>query len=260
MENLINLYVFLFGMIVGSFLNVVILRLPQKKDLVWARSACMNCGAQLKWYHNIPLFSFLALRGKCSFCGARISWRYPLIEVLTGLVAFWLLPASISIESMGYFSFYFVIACVFICHFFIDLDHHLLLDSLNIYLLIAILPFAFIMFPWPYWVIGGAVGFGGPLLVTWIFYKLRGQVGLGGGDIKLYGILGLYLGPQGILLTIFFSCFVGAAIGLLLIGLKKTTKDRPLAFGPYILLIATIQIYFPDFFNKLQSFVLWNGV
>lgn len=255
MEPLFQVYAFIFGLLIGSFLNVVILRLPLQKNLVSVRSACPKCGTQLRWYHNIPVFSFLFLRGKCGFCGERISWRYPLIELLTGLVAFWLFPHDVNIESLGFYSFYFFIACIFICHFFIDLDHHLLLDSLNLYLLAIILPFAIIMTHWSFWLIGGVLGFGAPLLVTWLFYKLRGQVGLGGGDIKLYGILGLLLGPTGIIFTIFLSCFVGAIIGLGMIASKKMSKDHPMAFGPAILLVATFQIYFPDLASTLRGFI-----
>ncbi|HXH73327.1 MAG TPA: prepilin peptidase [Bacteriovoracaceae bacterium] len=256
MEIFYSVYFFIFGLLIGSFLNVVILRLPMKKDLVKTRSACTNCGTKLKWYHNMPLFSFLFLRGKCGFCGARISWRYPLVEFLTGLIAFWLMPKSMNMETISYFIYFFIIACVFICHFFIDLDHHLLLDTLNIYLLMVILPFVAIQFPWHHWVIGGAMGFGAPLLVTWLFYKIRGQVGLGGGDIKLYGILGLYLGPTGIMFTIFLSCFVGALWGIGMIATKRLTKDRPMAFGPSILLVASFQIFFPELSHKLQALML----
>lgn len=253
MELLIKIYAFIFGCMIGSFLNVVILRLPQKKDLVVARSACPECGNQLRWYHNIPVISFLVLRGKCAFCGKPISWRYPLIELLTGLIATWLIPAEVNLESFGFFLFYFTLACIFICHFFIDLDHHLLLDSLNLYLLAIIFPFALIMLPWPHWVLGGVIGFGVPLLVTWLFYKLRGQIGLGGGDIKLYGILGLILGPTGVVFNIFLSCFVGAVLGLTLIALKKMSKEKPMAFGPSILIVAAFQIYFPELSARLQE-------
>lgn len=256
MDALYYFYFFVFGALIGSFLNVVIIRLPQSKDIVKARSACPVCGAQLRWYHNIPVMSFLFLRGKCGFCGTRISWRYPLIEILTGLVAFWLMPTTLDLHSMGIFCFYFTIACVFICHFFIDLDHQLLLDSLNLYLLAAMLAFAVINYHWSFWLIGGALGFAGPLLVTWLFYKLRGQVGLGGGDIKLYGILGLYLGPMGVMFTIFLSCFVGAIFGMVMIGMKKMTKDKPMAFGPAILLVAAFQIFFPEYYLRLQAWLL----
>ena len=253
METLFSFYAFIFGCMIGSFLNVVILRLPLKKNLVFDRSACTSCGAQLKWYHNIPIISFVALRGKCGFCKARISWRYPLVEILVGLICFWLFPNDINVQSISHFLFLFTIACIFVVHFFIDIDHKLLLDSLNLYLLCMILPYALFYFSWPYWLIGGGLGFGIPLLVTWLFYKLRGQIGMGGGDIKLYGILGLYLGPSGIFFTIFMSCFLGAVVGIILILTKKLSKDNPMAFGPLILIVAAFQIYFPQYAEYFQS-------
>lgn len=255
MNELFEIYAFVFGLLIGSFLNVVILRLPLKKNLVSVRSACPQCGTQLRWYHNIPVLSFLMLKGKCGFCGTRISWRYPLIELLTGLVAFFLFPEQPGSMELTFFAFEFLVACIFICHFFIDLDHQLLLDSLNLYLLAAVLPYAIFHYHWNYWVIGGAIGFGGTLLVTWLFYKIRGQIGLGGGDIKLYGILGILLGPVGVSFTIFLSCFVGALVGIILIGLGKMTKDKPMPFGPAILLVAAFQIYFPELASQLQGFI-----
>ncbi len=255
MKELYQIYAFVAGLLIGSFLNVVIIRLPQNKNMVSKRSACPKCDTQLKWYHNIPVLSFAFLRGKCGFCGARISWRYPLIEILTGLIAFWLFPEDLSELSLAFYAFHFTVACIFICHFFIDLDHQLLLDSLNLYLLAAVLPFAFFTSQWTFWAVGGAVGFGGTLLVTWLFYKIRGQIGLGGGDIKLYGILGILLGPMGIVFNIFLSCFVGALVGILLISLGKTTKEKPLPFGPSILLVASFQIYFPEYAHQLQQWM-----
>jgi prepilin signal peptidase PulO-like enzyme (type II secretory pathway) len=254
MHSLFLLYAFIFGCMIGSFLNVVIYRLPLGKNLVATRSACPACGTQLAWYHNIPLLSWMALRGRCGFCRTRISWRYPLIELLTGLFAFWLFPETTDIESMGLFVFYFVIACIFLCHLFIDLDHHLLLDSLNLYLLGLVLPFAIFTFTWPYWLLGAAIGFGGPLAITWLFYKIRGQVGLGGGDIKLYGILGLYLGPTGIIFNIFMSCFLGAIVGIIFIATKRMSREHPMAFGPSILAVAALQIFFPEISSKVQAF------
>lgn len=251
METFLKIYSFAFGAIVGSFLNVVIYRLPLKKDLVKSRSGCPKCGSQLKWYHNIPLLSFVFLGGKCAFCKTPISLRYPLIELLAGLLAFWIAPTEISPEQLMFFFLHFFIGAVFICHFFIDLDHQLLLDSLNLYLLFLILCYVLFAYPWPYYVIGGLIGFVGPLLVTWLFYKLRGQIGLGGGDIKLYGILGLYLGPMGITFNIFLSCFLGAIIGVALIVTNKMDRSKPMAFGPYILVVAGFQIYFPKYAHML---------
>jgi prepilin signal peptidase PulO-like enzyme (type II secretory pathway) len=253
METFYSIYIFIFGLLIGSFLNVVIIRLPAKMDLVNKRSACPQCSNQLRWFHNIPVLSFLFLRGKCSFCGNRISWRYPLIELFTGLVAFWLAPTEFDHQSVIQFLFYFTIACIFICHFMIDLDHHLLLDSLNLYLLVVFLSYAIFFYSWQYWLSGGVIGFGAPLLVTWLFYKIRGQVGLGGGDIKLFGILGVFLGPIGIMFTIFLSCMIGAVFGLTLIALDKMTKDKPMAFGPSILIVAAFQIFFPEYARIVQS-------
>lgn len=253
MDVLFSVYAFIFGCLIGSFLNVVILRLPVEKNLVSSRSECPKCGNQLKWYHNIPVFSFILLKGKCAFCEGKISWRYPLIELMTGLTSYLLFPSHLSLEVIGMYVYFFSIACVFICHFFIDLDHQLLLDKLNIYLLVLILPYAVLTFPWLYWALGGVLGFGVPLFVTWLFYKIRGQVGLGGGDIKLFGILGLMLGPGGIFFTIFLSCFVGAIIGITMIVSKKLSKDKPLPFGPSILLVAAFQIFFPQYASIVQS-------
>ncbi len=253
MQPLFEAYSFIFGLLIGSFLNVVILRLPVGKNLVSDRSCCPKCQAKLRWYHNIPVVSFLMLRGKCAFCQSPISWRYPLIELLTGLVSLWLFPAELSSLSLGFYLFYFAIACVFICHFFIDLDHHLLLDKLNIYLLVLILPFAVLNFYWMHWLLGGLFGFGVPLLITWLFYKIKGQVGLGGGDIKLFGLLGLLLGPTGVFFTIFLSCMVGAIVGMTLILTKKLNKDRPMAFGPAIILVASFQIFLPQFAHIVES-------
>ena len=149
MELFFSIYFFIFGLLVGSFLNVVILRLPVGKDLVLSRSSCPQCGNQLRWYHNIPLLSFIFLKGQCAYCKGRISWRYPLIELFTGLVAFWLMPKSMSFESISYFLYFFIIACVFICHFFIDLDHQHLPSLSNTPFLFYNVFLAILAFRWP---------------------------------------------------------------------------------------------------------------
>lgn len=255
MTSFNNIVFFVFGCLVGSFLNVIIYRLPLKKSFVTPRSACPKCGNQLKWFHNIPILSFLFLRGRCAYCGTNVSWRYPVIELLTGLISLHLVPFEMTPENLMTFFFYFTIACVFICHFFIDLDHHLLLDSLNIYLLIMILPFMVITLHWQYWLIGAVIGFVGPLSVTWLFYKIRGQIGLGGGDIKLFGILGLILGPIGIVHNIFLSCLLGSIIGIILIASKKMDRSRPMAFGPYIIIAASFQIFFPQVYGSFENLI-----
>ncbi len=257
MDKIISIYIFIFGTLIGSFLNVVILRLPERRDLVVTRSACPACGTKLRWFHNVPILSYLILLGRCAFCRARISPRYPLIELLTGFVALGLFPTELDTAHLTTFIFFFAVACVFICHFFIDLDHHLLLDSLNLYLLALFLIFSVFTHEWRFWLLGGAIGFGATFFVTWAFYKIRGQIGLGGGDIKLYGILGIFLGPFGVLLNIFMSCFLGALVGLILIGLGRMTKDKPMAFGPAIIVVAVFQIYFPEHAHEIQKLLFF---
>jgi len=254
MIYIIKAHFFLFGALIGSFLNVVIHRLPLNQSVVRPRSNCPKCKNTIKWYQNIPILSYLFLRGKCSNCKVKISLRYPLVELFTGCVSFLLFPDDISYESLGIYFFYFFVFCIFLSHFLIDIEHHLLPDKLNIYLLFLILPMSIMNNGITETMIGGLVGFGGPFLITYLFYKLRGQIGLGGGDIKLFGILGLFLGAQGVIQLIFMSSFLGAIIGIFLIAINKLDKTKPLAFGPYIIVVAAIQIYFPEIFEKYNIY------
>lgn len=127
------------------------------------------------------------------------------------------------------------------------------MDKLNLYLIAIIFPYAALNFHWMFWLSGAVLGFGVPLLVTWLFYKIRGQIGLGGGDIKLFGILGLILGPIGVFFTILISCFVGAVLGLALTATGKMSKEKPMSVGPAIILVASFQIFFPESALVVQS-------
>jgi leader peptidase (prepilin peptidase)/N-methyltransferase len=140
-------------------------------------------------------------------------------------------------------------------HFIIDVKHQVLPDSINIYLGLLFFMVALFTRPWSHWLIGASFGFGFPLLVSWIFYQIRGQIGLGGGDIKLYGVLGIYLGPMGIMQNIFLSCFLGAIVGLILMLAKIIKRDNPIPFGPFILIVASVQIFFEQWFNQLLRYI-----
>ncbi len=252
MEYLIPIFVFYIGATIGSFLNVVIHRLPLGKDLVFQRSHCPHCEKLIPWYLNIPLFAYLFLLGKCSKCKTRIKPRYFFVELISGLGSLYLF------QKFGLtvlFALYAIILAIFICHFFIDLDHSILPDSLNILLLVVALIIVALNDTWKLSLIGAAIGFGGTFGITLLFYYLKGKIGMGGGDIKLYGILGLLLGPLGILQNIFLSCFLGTLIMMFLILSKKINKDQPAPFGPSILIIASWQLFFPDSFTQFfESF------
>jgi prepilin signal peptidase PulO-like enzyme (type II secretory pathway) len=246
----------IYGLLIGSFLNVVIYRLPQAKSVVRPRSSCPKCGHQIRWYENIPLLSFLFLKGKCSQCETSIPLRYPLIELLVG--AFFYARFPIAFEGLFLYSYIFelVVFCLFVCIFFIDLDHHIIPDSLNIALGLLFLTHAFIQHRWQSALIGAGLAFAFTFGFTYLFYKLRGVIGLGGGDIKLFTALGAQLGVQGIVYNIFLSCFVGAIIGLSLLGLKKISSDRPFAFGPSIIAVSVLQILYPSYFEMIMSFLI----
>ncbi len=109
--------------------------------------------------------------------------------------------------------------------------------------------------PWSFWLVGGALGLGFPLLVSWLFYLIRGQVGLGGGDIKLYGVLGIYLGPIAVMQNIFLSCFLGAIVGVILMATKIIKKENPIPFGPFIIIVASAQIFAEKWFDHLLRYI-----
>jgi prepilin signal peptidase PulO-like enzyme (type II secretory pathway) len=245
MEELYRIFAGILGLLVGSFLNVIIHRLPQGKDIVVARSACPCCGNLISWYFNIPVVAWLYLRGKCSHCDQKIHWRYPLIELSVGLVFYVTFPSDMTYYPLlnWFFKSYFF--CVLTCHFFIDLKHRLLLDKLNLALFVLVLPFSLIFYAPMHWLMGAVIGFAAPYGVSWAFYKLKGKIGLGGGDIKLWTVLGLFLGPFGIMENIFLSCLLGSIVGVGLIAFKKYDRDLGIPFGPFIIIVSLLQLYFP---------------
>ena len=241
---------FWFGLIFGSFLNALVYRLPLGVGLFLPRSFCPKCEKKIPWYENIPLLSFIFLRGKCSNCKTPIPKSYPLVEVLSGIISMILWPQNFSPESILNFSFFFSIYCVFLSHFLIDLKHKILPNSLNLYLFFLFLTFSLISKSWQHWFYGSMIGALFPLSVTWLFYLAKKKEGLGMGDIKLFGILGIYLGPLGIIHNIFLSCLGGSICGFLLILCKKLKRESEMPFGPFIIIVASFQIFLPDFFHR----------
>ncbi len=257
MEALVlKIFAFIFGTCLGSFLNVLIHRMPLGEDVVFTRSHCPHCKHTIPWYMNIPLFSYLFLKGECAWCQHRISPRYLLIEIAAGILGVLLAPKILTPMSGTMFYFNLSILLVFVAIVVIDLKHHLIPNPLNIYLAVIFLVIALLQYSWKHWLLGGVVGFGVPFIVTVLFYKIKGQIGLGGGDIKLYGALGIILGPLGIMENIFFSCFTGALVGAVLLMLKVMDRKTPIPFGPFIILVATLQIYFPQYFKVIQGLLV----
>ncbi|UCF18838.1 MAG: prepilin peptidase [Gemmatimonadota bacterium] len=240
-DPLLLTYLALFGLAVGSFLNVCIARLPAGGSVVKPRSRCMSCDRQLTWYENIPLLSYLALRGRCRTCGSRISVRYPLVELAGGLIwvgafihfnGFW--PA---LSGAVFGSLLFGIAVT-------DAREYIIPDEFSVGGLILGLAFSFAPGkPTPLWSLVGAltcfaVMYGVAVVGEWAFKKPA----LGGGDIKMMAMVGAFLGPWHALLTIFVGSLVGAVV-FGPIGLK-TGKLVP--FGVFLALGAAIVLIWGD--------------
>ena len=263
--------VFIFGLLIGSFLNVVILRLPARLEYDWrcqckellaidsvddeptepppgimlSRSQCPKCGHQIKSYENVPLLSYLFLRGRCSSCKASISIRYPLIEATTAIlflaVAMHFGPTFQSLAALG-------LTAILIALAVIDIDHQLLPDDLTFVLLWGgLFASLFNVFTDPVSsIIGALAGYLSLWIVYHLFRLLTGKEGMGYGDFKLLAALGAWLGWQMLPLTILLSSLVGAVIGLTMIGLKRHKSSQPMPFGPFIALAGWIAMIWGD--------------
>lgn len=245
-----------FGAALGSFLNVVILRLPRRLEWQWKRdsrevlgepelydppppgivverSHCPHCKAQLSWYENIPLISWLALRGKCRHCGAPISLQYPLVELLTmGLVLACVWRFGFGWQGFGAI----VLTCFLIALAGIDLRTQLLPDNLTLPLLWLGLIAASdnLYMPAKPALLGAIAGYVSLWSVWWLFKQLTGKEGMGHGDFKLLAALGAWVGLQGVLPTILMSSLVGAITGSIWLALKGRDRATPIPFGPYL--------------------------
>lgn len=213
-HGLEGVIVFLFGATMGSFLNVVIHRLPKNESIVKPRSRCSGCEHPIRWYDNIPILSFFLLGRKCRDCGQPISWRYPLVEALTaGLaVALWL-KFGLSKELAVHFGF----TAMLIAVTFIDIDHRIIPNEIS---LPGILIGFACSFLWEgFWVdslIGLLVGGGGLLLLSVLYSLIRGREGMGMGDVKLLAMLGAWLGWQCLLFVLLFASIQGVLLAVIL--------------------------------------------
>jgi leader peptidase (prepilin peptidase) / N-methyltransferase len=239
---MVNGFIFFIGMCIGSFLNVCIYRIPAGKSIVRPASACPNCGAVIRWYDNIPLLSYLILRGRCRGCDTRISIRYPIIEVLCGLFAMtcglqygYGLPALV----------YFILIAALLVITFIDIDHRIIPDIISL----PGIPLGFIcsfllpQLKWSDSLIGILAGGGSLLAVAWGYQLITGKDGMGGGDVKLLAMIGAFLGWKGVLFTIMASSLIGTVIGVVL--MMRSGKDMKMAvpFGPFLATGAIIYIF-----------------
>ena len=223
--------VLFLGLALGSFANVCIHRLPKNESIVSPRSRCPSCDAQVAAWDNIPVFSYLLLKGKCRQCNASVSILYPMIETLTALL---ILAAYIKFGiSMNFFIFCFIGPSL-IAITIIDIKHKIIPDIITLPGIMFGLMAGSYLIGLKDSFIGLLVGGGTFLITSEIYYRIRGNVGMGGGDIKLIAAIGALLGWQKVILIIFLSAFIGSLVGLAgLIG-KRLNSLSQIPFGPFL--------------------------
>jgi len=224
------LIIFALGAVIGSFLNVCIYRIPKGESIIFPGSYCPKCKKSLVWYQLIPVFNYFLSKGKCFHCHEQISWRYPFIELITGLVFIYLYQTY---GPSWYFLTSTFLACLLLVIAFIDIDHQIIPNRLVLFGLIAGLIFNvfFHNLTWAQLFFGFLAGGGILLLIA-----LLSRGGMGGGDIKLAAMLGIYLGWPKIIGALFIASILGALVGLYLIILKKKSRQEAIPFGPFLAL------------------------
>jgi leader peptidase (prepilin peptidase) / N-methyltransferase len=251
---MIQAVVFVFGLIIGSFLNVCIVRLPRGGSVAKPASHCPRCKEPIRFYDNIPIISYLMLRGRCRTCGERISWRYPFVELLNGMCYLWIIRET----GLGGDAFLMMVFCsAMIVVTFIDLDHQIIPDVITLPGMLTGLALApFFMYalldPLPFHLssllpgagryltaflnslLGLLIGAAPLYIIGWLWEKLRHVEAMGGGDVKLMGMVGSFLGWKSALLTIMIGAFAGSVVGVALILMKRHKMEKVIPFGPFL--------------------------
>ncbi len=237
-EDVLILLAFLYGIVIGSFINVVILRLPQKQSLIFPRSHCMDCGKRLRWYELIPIVSYCFLRGRCSACKAKISPRYPLVELLNGIL-FVLVYRKFGISLHGIL--YAAFASALLAGGWIDARTKRIPNAISIFVLLLGIG-RILLQPAEVWFrLLGMLSVSLPLLLLYLI--TRGGA-IGGGDIKLMAGAGLLLGPYLSLLAFALACIIGSVIHLFRMAVFHA--GRELAFGPYLSIGCGIALFWGE--------------
>ena len=225
-DIILYIIIFLFGIVIGSFLNVCIFRIPNKEDIVKTGSHCMSCGYRLKWYDMIPVASFLALRGKCRKCGTKLSVQYPLIEAANGILYVCIVwTGGLSIESL----LYCLLASALIVLSVIDFRTYEIPFGINLFILA--LGLIRVVTDLEH-ILNYLVGLLAVSMVLAVLYYATGGRAIGGGDVKLMAACGLLLGWKLIILAFLLGCVLGAVIHV--IRMKVSGEGRVLAMGPYL--------------------------
>jgi len=282
MNYLFIIFIFIFGLIIGSFLNALIYRLKVKKSVWQGRSFCPDCKKKLGIWDLIPVFSFIFLKGRCRYCHKRISWQYPAVELATGLIFVlifyyqYLVPKTYNLTTIFSLIFYLFISSILIVIFVYDLKYSIIPDkviwpgiSINlIYWLVGVFfyyighqrvfyqlfPGTYQLTPNPLFIILGGLISGGFFLI--LVLVSRGKW-MGGGDVKLGIFMGLFLGFPQILVALFIAFVAGSLISLFLVAWHKKTFKSQIPFGPFLVLGSFVALFWGvSIINWYLSFLL----
>jgi len=250
-EYFIPILCAVLGAIVGSFLNVVIIRLPQEgASIVFPASHCPSCQSPIYWYDNIPVLSFVLLRGRCRTCSTRISWQYPLVEVTMAVLATALYYRfSLSIP----FGIYFVFCGALLSVIFIDFHHQIIPDRISLpgIVLGFLISFYNPLVTWQSSGLGLLVGGGILYAIAASYYLFTKREGMGGGDIKLLAMIGAFLGWQSLPFVVFSSSVMGSLVGIGAMLKQKKGGKTVIPYGPFLSIAALIYLFFR---REIQDF------
>jgi leader peptidase (prepilin peptidase)/N-methyltransferase len=242
----VDIAIFLFGMCLGSFMNVCIYRLPGSQSLINPRrSVCPHCDTPIAYYDNIPVISYIFLRGRCRACRGTIALRYPLVELMSGFFALCaVLKFGLTIEALVTYAF---IAALIVVTY-IDIDHQIIPDVITLPGIPIFFLASFVMSTITVKdaAIGMVIGGGSLFSVAWAYQLIKKKEGMGGGDIKLLAMIGAVIGWKGVLFTIFSSSAIGTISGLLVMLKEKEGMKLAIPFGPFLSIGAIAYIFFGD--------------
>jgi len=241
---------FVFGLIFGSFLNVIIYRLKTRQNIVFGGSFCPECKAGLKWYDLIPLLNFLFLKGKCRYCHKKISWQYPIVEILSGLL--WVFIWKLGFGTWDFIYYIFIFSSFLVIAVY-DFKWKIIPDKI-VYPAIAV-ALVYNIFPpdkgglWGV-LLTAAIAF----LFFYLFFYFTKSKAMGLGDAKLAILIGLFLGPVAALTAFILTFVIGAVSGIILIVFGKKTLKSQIALGPFMAVGATIAFFFSNLINNFLIF------
>jgi leader peptidase (prepilin peptidase) / N-methyltransferase len=229
------------GLCIGSFLNVVIYRLPIGQSIVTPPSRCRKCGYLLRWYDNIPVFSWLFLRGRCRKCGVGVSIQYPIVELITGalfVLVVWMTPPGPLLATR------LILVCILIALFGIDLEHQILPNAITLPGIAIGVLLSLVAPPgWRDALVGVLLGGGVLYAIAGAYYLWRREEGMGMGDVKMLAMIGAFLGWKAVLVTLVLSSFAGAFIGLALMSAQRGNMKYALPFGTFLAIGAIVAMF-----------------